>query len=493
MPVRALWVEWNADELSQACQGTLLRRGREAISAVSIDSRTASNDCLFVPLVAERDGHDFIPAAIAAGASAILVQEGHPLPEVPAGRDLTLIEVKDTQQALTELARFTALQRRQENIPALAITGSNGKTTTRAMSEAVFKSIFGENEVLCTQGNLNNHLGLPLTILGRPHQPRAEVLEFGMSALGENAHLASIAQPSMNIITSIALEHLEFMKNLENIAEAESEVMSFLPADGQLIIPNDEPLLEERILIDQPKATVWNFGSPEHTRPERARHTVEILGVELGERTQAHLRFPGGEKHPLRLKTFGAYNARNAAAALCAGLALDAPIAPMLEALEEVRPVGDRGRTEALGPHLIVADGYNANPGSMSAALRSFASLQEQGYTKSIAILGDMLELGPESPRLHHELGAEVKSHNVYGLMSVGPSAKAIHDGAMGLGHRHHVEELNPQNIQAVVDWVLNILRDAELKNEKVALLFKASRGIRIERVLDTLLSQYKI
>jgi UDP-N-acetylmuramoyl-tripeptide--D-alanyl-D-alanine ligase len=352
-------VRWTPESLAAQAEGQLRRRSRAPIAGAFIDSRSPRPGALFVPIVAARDGHDFLDAAIAGGATAVLVARGRSL---PAG-EATVVEVDDTLAALTRLA---ARSRDRVSGPVVAITGSNGKTTTRAMVEAVLASALPE--VLCTRGNLNNHLGVPLTLLDAPHEPRAMVIELGMSAPGENDHLARIVRPTAALITSIALEHLEFMGSLEAIAAAEAEVVPHVAEDGIVVVPSDEPTLVPH-LPRTARPVVVRFG------PDDAAD-VRVLGVELGERTEATLRLPGGERVVLRLRLFGAHNARNAAAALAVGTRLGLPLGPMLAALEAVEPVGDRGRVHAWGEHLVIADCYNANPGSMEAALASLAALR---------------------------------------------------------------------------------------------------------------------
>ncbi|MGB1275923.1 MAG: Mur ligase family protein, partial [Nannocystaceae bacterium] len=186
-------MRWTPEAVATITAGTLVRSGGGPIAGAFFDSRKPIVGGLFVPIVAARDGHDFLDAAIDAGASAVLTGPGRSLPKEGA----SVIEVADPERAFATLARHA---RQQCTGPVIAITGSNGKTTTRALIEAVVAS--GYKQVLCTQGNFNNHLGVPLTILGEPHQPDAMVLEFGMSAPGENRHLAQIAEPTVSVITS---------------------------------------------------------------------------------------------------------------------------------------------------------------------------------------------------------------------------------------------------------------------------------------------------
>ncbi|MCX4241273.1 UDP-N-acetylmuramoyl-tripeptide--D-alanyl-D-alanine ligase [Paraliomyxa miuraensis] len=465
-------MRWSPDSLAAQAEGQLRRRGATEIAGAFIDSRSPRPGALFVPIVAARDGHDFLAHAIAGGAAAILVRRGHPLGSVDADGpgdltpEITVVEVDDTLAALTRLA---ARSRDRVEGPVVAITGSNGKTTTRAMVQAVLASAM--HPVLCTRGNLNNHLGVPLTLLDEPHEPRAMVVELGMSAPGENDHLAAIVRPSVAIITSIALEHLEFMGTLEAIAAAEAEVVPHVAPDGIVVVPSDEPTLRPHLPASERGPAVLGIGPTEDA-------DVVVLGVALGERTEATLRLRTGDVITVRLRCFGAHNARNAAAALAVGTHLGLPLPPMLQALEAVEPVGDRGRVHHLGPHLLVADCYNANPGSMEAALGSLAAIDRQG--PRVAVLGDMLELGPREHELHAEVGRRCAALGLDLVITLGPLGEAIARAAHDAGATaHHVGD----DLEAAAVLVREALEGAQ----PGAVLLKASRGVRLERLLPRL------
>lgn len=457
-------MRWTPDELASDAQGRLLRRGHRPIATAFIDSRSPRRDGLFVPIVAARDGHAFVGDAVAGGASAVLIGRGR---EVPSG-DLTVVEVDDTLEALTRLA---AARRRRFAGPVVSVSGSNGKTTTRAMVAAVLGSAV--DPVLCTQGNLNNHLGVPLTLLDAPHEAAAMVIELGMSAPGENDHLASIVRPDVHVITSVALEHLEFMHTLEAIAAAEAEPIAWVQPGGAVVVPSDEPLLRPHLPgPDGPR--VLRFGPDEDA-------DVRIVGVEQDVTTRAVLHVDGQE-HALSLRLFGAHNARNAAAALAVGSALGLARAPMLAALERVTPVGDRGRVLELGPHVLVADCYNANPGSVAAALESLASLRARRSGPLVAVLGDMLELGPTELELHTEVGQLAAKLGLDAVAAFGPRARAIAEAASdgGIEARSFDDDLD-----ALARWLTDRFRDADAG----AVLVKGSRGMRLERLVDRLTS----
>ncbi len=439
-----------------------MRDGGAAIAGAFIDSRAPVEGALFVPIVAARDGHEFIPAAISQGAAAVLVQRGRPRPP----GEVTVVEVDDTQAAFTALA--TARCARFEG-PVVTISGSNGKTTTRALVAAVLSA--GLGRVLCTQGNLNNHLGVPLTVLGEPHTPAAMVVELGMSAPGENDALAAIAQPTAHVITSVALEHLEFMKTIEAIADAEAEPIARVRPGGCVVAPGDEPLLASHLKTS--RVPVLRFGAGPQL-------DVEIVAVEVGARTLATVRVGASGPIEVSLGLFGAHNARNAAAALAVGHRLGIDMAAMVAALEAVEPVGDRGRTHHWGEHLLIADCYNSNPGSVEVALDSLAKLRAHRAGPLVAVLGDMLELGPTESELHAEVGTRAAELGLDGVLGLGPRSRHTVEAARAAG----IEAEHFDDVLALGQGVRARLQSAE----PGAVLVKGSRGMKLERVVRSLL-----
>jgi len=431
--------------------------GREIVG-VYLDTRRPVVGALFVPIVAARDGHAFLGEAIAAGAAAVLVQRGR---EIPPG-DVSVIEVDDT---LVALQRLGAARRAALDGPVVSITGSNGKTTTRAMIAAVLETAYPR--VLCTRGNLNNHLGVPLTLLGAPEQPQAMVVELGMSAPGENDLLAGLVSPTVAVITSVALEHLEFMGSIEAIAAAEAEPIAHVRDGGMVVVPSDEPLLGPHVPRDG-RCRVWRVG------PD-ADADVRLVEVVQGATTRARMATTVHGEFAVELRVFGLHNARNAGAAIAVGTALGIGLEDMLGALAAVEPVGDRGRTIELWPHLVVADCYNANPGSVAAALRSLGALADD--RRRIAVLGDMLELGSNELALHAAVGDACAAAGVHALVAFGPRSRETARVAAG----HGILVLATEDIDAVGPWLAAHLE------QPAAVLVKGSRGMRLERVVEGL------
>ena len=455
-------MRWTPETLASVAGGVVRKRSARPIATSFIDTRSPRLDGLFVPIVAARDGHEFIQDAIGGGASAVLIGRGRPVP----GGDVTVVEVDDTYQAFVRLAQDA---RAHVTGPVVAITGSNGKTTTRALIAAVLSG--AGRRVLATRGNFNNHLGVPLTVLDEPHDPDAMVVELGMSAPGENATLAAIVRPTIGVITSIALEHLEFLGSLEAIAAAEAETVDYLPDDGVLVVPDDEPLLRPHV-PGRFRGRVLRFGST-------ARADVRVVAVTPGPRTFVELDV-FGQTLRTHLRVFGSHNGRNAAAAVAVGHVLGADPEGMAAALETVEPVGDRGRVFSWGDHWVIADCYNANPGSVEVALRSLAQLRGVRAGPLVVVLGDMLELGPRSEELHAAVGSQAAELGVDAMVTVGLASRhaALAASRGGVDAVHVGDDLE----QAVAK-----LRQHLCDREPGAVLVKGSRGLKLERVLERL------
>lgn len=447
---------------------TLLRAGRDLIRGVSIDSRQISAGALFIPLIAARDGHDFLPAAAQAGAGAALVDREHEGCAAGLPEALTLIAVDDTQEALTRLA----CAQKDPSHPRICISGSNGKTTTRALLGSVLRCRYQRLQE--TSGNLNNHLGVPLTLLGGPEKPDARLLEFGMSALGENRHLSQIFGPSIAIITSIALEHLESMGSLENIAQAEAEPAHDLREGGLLLLPFGEPLLETCIaqVAEARALQLLRVGFS-----EQADIRVQVDAVDR--RTRGQIQLPGRAPLSLSLPIIGAHNLLNAAYALGVGQHLGIDLEAMKNALENTASVGDRGKIVNWGPHRLIADCYNANPGSMHAALASLAHMKKG--SPRIAVLGDMFELGPRSADLHRDVMDFAARQEIAHLFAIGSeSCRALEALPPRPLELHGFDKANSQAVETLAEVLGTYPQGATV-------LFKASRGMRLEAMIQAL------
>jgi len=445
-----------------ASGGRVVRGDADAtFSSVSIDSRTVQPGALFVAVKGDRfDGHDFAAGAVAAGATGVLVERGR---AAALGVGAVVIEVDDAVAALQQIGR--AQLESIAGLQVVGITGSNGKTTTKEMVAAILASAVGADAVLKTEGNLNNHFGVPLTLCRLHAGHRYAVVEMGMSGLGEIRALTKLATPHVAVITNIAGVHLEQLGSLENIARAKAEIFEGLRADGVGVYPIDQPLLTSHVAA---LPRTMTFG------PKAARPTVAYDDVKTG-RTGLTLRLHlsgvtsavGVVAH---VPLIGRHNASNAAAAACVALALDVGEGSILDGLANVRPAKHRAQLVQAGDRTILDDCYNAAPNSMRAALDALVEITPPGAQK-IAVLGDMLELGPDSAKLHADVGAYA-------------AARADHVIAVGAQSKHMNASFHTEDVAAAVERVRAVSRAGDV------ILVKASRGMRLERVIDGLVEK---
>jgi UDP-N-acetylmuramoyl-tripeptide--D-alanyl-D-alanine ligase len=434
-----------------------------AFESVSIDSRTLEPGALFVAIRGPRfDGHDFLAEARARGARAALVER-----DVAAAETLPLVRVADTTRALAQLARHA---RRAAAVPVVAVTGSVGKTTTKDMAAALLAPL---GPVLKTEGNLNNQYGLPLTLLRLDERHRAAVLELGMSAPGEIRALTALAEPDVAVITRIAPVHLEFFPSLEAIADAKAEILEGLRPGGTAVLNGDDMHLQ-RIGARFHGRTLW-FGHDRRfdVSAERWRGTAFGMRFELriaGRALDVALPLPG----PHFVENFLAA----AAAAHALGVSLDA----IAEAASTLAPARHRGELLRLaeGVHLL-DDCYNSSPAALEAAIVALGLVPGQ---RRVAVLGDMLELGPTAPDLHRQAGRSLVGR-VDVVVGVGPLAAELVEGARAAG-------FPAEALCHLADADAAAHAVAGLASPGDALLVKGSRGVHLERVVDALAARFK-
>jgi UDP-N-acetylmuramoyl-tripeptide--D-alanyl-D-alanine ligase len=390
------------------------------LDGASIDSRTIRPGSLYVPIVAARDGHRFVPAALAAGAPAYVTAQ-EPLGEA------TAVRVGDTAAALLRLGGFA----RGRVGGAIGVTGSVGKTTTKDLLAACLARTF---RTAATAGSLNNELGLPLTLLNAPDAARWVVLEMGAKRARDIERLAAVARPDVGIVTSVAMAHVEFFGSLEGVARAKGELVEALPPTGVAVLNFDDPRV--RAMAKRAACPVLGFGAGAD-----AEVRAERVVVDDDLRARFRLVSPWGQAE-VRLAMHGAHQVPNALAAAAAALWCEVPIEAVAAALSESRgsPMRMDVRRIPDGP-LLVVDCYNAIPASTEAAIRSLAALPGD---RKLALLGVMAELGEEAEpehrriaRLARELGIEVVG---YGTPLYGPApATDVEDAVAllrGLGNR---------------------------------------------------------
>ncbi len=446
-------MNWLLSQVAEAVQGRLV--GADvALDGVSTDTRTIAQGGLFIALTGERfDAHDFLAQALQAGAAAVLVSnEG----KLPAGASAVVVD--DTRLALGRLA---AAWRAQFSLPVIAVTGSNGKTTTKEMIAAILKAAFGA-AVLSTRGNLNNDIGLPLTLLGLSAAHRAAVIEMGMNHPGEIAYLAPIGAPTVALVTNAQRAHLEGMGDLDEVAREKGSIFSGLPLDGVAVINADDAYADawKTMAGGRPVRTFAIDGAADVVG------TVRQHGLEIAIDLQA----PEGEA-TLDLHIPGRHNARNAVAAAAACLAAAIPMAAVAEGLAAFAGVKGRlQRRSGKAGAEILDDTYNANPDSVRAGIDVLAAT----IGRKLLVLGDMGEIGEASGQYHDEIGGYAKSQGIDRLFALGEASKAaVRNFGEGARHFCNVEKL----IAAL---------DKEMGPETTVLV-KGSRFMKMERVADAL------
>ncbi|MFO0576019.1 MAG: UDP-N-acetylmuramoyl-L-alanyl-D-glutamate--2,6-diaminopimelate ligase [Polyangia bacterium] len=485
-PSVAATIELPLERVLGATAGKLLRGGAHRFSSVVIDSRAVTPGCLFVALRGEKhDGHSFLAQAVAGGAVGVLIERERAsmVPEAPG---LTVIEVADTVVALGQIAR--AHREAPEiagKLRLVAVTGSSGKTTTKDLIASILAAHAGDPAEVCkTEGNLNNHLGVPLTLLRlRPGQ-RYAVVEMGMSARGEIAYLASLARPDVGVITNVAEAHLEHLGTLENIAAAKGELFMAL-ADGATAVFGQSP---RHALVHRQAAMAGALGgrlrglqAQVTTRDEVAADGVSVqvrLLAETSEGLELSLHFPllpVGNRQRAQLPLLGAHHAENAALAAAAALALDVGPAAIALGLVRARPGKHRGQLQSIGDRHLIDDCYNANPASMAAALRTLSGLRGTG--RGVAVLGDMLELGPTELELHARIGEVAAECGLHKLIAVGQRARHIASAAKERG----VDAVAAADAEDAASLAAQATRPGDW------ILVKGSRGMALEAVIARL------
>jgi UDP-N-acetylmuramoyl-tripeptide--D-alanyl-D-alanine ligase len=436
---------------------------RPSFAGAAADSRAVQAEQLFFALPGERvDGFDFAAQAVASGAAGVVVARGRGLPTGCAGAPV--IAVDDPRKALGDLARAVRAQFRGRLV---AVTGSNGKTTTKELCAAALGPL---GEVLRTPGNFNTDVGLPLTILSANGDEAAWVLEMAMRAPGEIAYLTEIARPEIGIITNVAAAHLETLGSIEGVARAKGELFAGLGPTATAVLPVDDPLIAAQAAPVAPERRL-TFGG-------RSTGDVRVLDCIPAGVGGSTVRYAvRGTPVVVRLPLGGVHNARNGAAALAAALAAGVAPVDAARGLEAVVLPPHRSAPVAAGGRTILDDCYNANPASMSAALAALTAAAGAGHR--FAILGDMLELGPGAHAAHRALGRAAGSA-LTGLAAVGALAPVVVDEARaaGLSAERAVVAASPEAAATVLapwtsagDWIL----------------VKASRGLRLERAVEAL------
>lgn len=466
-------IECTGSEIARMVEGELAEgfAGREVnISGVSTDTRSLAAGNLFVPLMGDAyDGHDYLAEAVSKGAVCALWQQDRPLPSAIATGELALplIRVDDTLLALQRLARV--YRRKLPKLRVVGITGSNGKTTTKDLTAAALGTALRTHK---TPGNLNNHIGLPLTLLRMDADTEVAVIEMGMSGRGEIALLASIAQPDVVVITNIGESHLLQLGSRAEIARAKTEALSALAPGGLFIYNGDEPLIAE-VLPEMPKPAAMQavrFGMGQDNDLYPLDIAIEPDGTRFGINAAPGISF----KIPLA----GRHNAQNALAAYAVARHLGLSDAQIAHGLAGAEMTGMRiEQTVTASGITVLNDAYNASPASTRAALALFAELRAEG--RKIAVLGDMLELGGEEATYHAEIGEAAAACGIAALLAYGPLS--VHTAAAAAG------KLPPGAVRHYTDKAALIADLLAIVSPHDAVLVKASRGMKLEEAVYAL------
>lgn len=448
----------SADDLVSLTGGRLLARSERSIRRAAVDSRLVEPGFLFVALPGERtDGHEHIDDAIARGAAAILVTRPVPAPHA----DVSLIRVANGLEALAAVA---AGWRRRFHPVVVGVTGSIAKTSTKEAVAAVLARRF---TTLRSQGNRNNEVGLPLTVLDLGPEHEALVVEMGMYVGGEIADLARVARPSIGVVTAVQAVHLSRIGTLEAIEQAKGELLEALPADGMAVLNADDPVVRRMGDRTAARSISYGFADDADVRAE-AVTSNGLAGMTFT------LRTPAG-RLAARVPTLGRLSVHNALAAAAVGVAADLTPDEIVAGLADGWSAPHRVQLVRAGEVVIVDDTYNASPGSVTAALQVLAELPG----RRIAVLGEMLELG-EAHEDGHRVVGEAAADAVDRLVVVGEDASAIADGAISAGlDSSRVVVL--ADADAALDHLRSRLRDGDV------VLIKASRGIALESLVDAL------
>ena len=431
---------------------------------VFTDTRSKVEGGLFVALRGENfDGSDFLAQAVAGGAAGVLVPSDA-VAKAPKG--VAVLSAVDTGRALGELA--AAWRRRFPKLRAVCITGSTGKTSTK---ELVAEVLAAAGPTLKTEGNLNNEIGVPLTLLRLEESHRFAAIECGMNHLGEIARLAAWADPDVGLVTNVGPVHLEGCGSLEGVAHAKGELFHALRSDGIAVANSDDARVLVQARLSRRKLVTFGASYGSDVRLISAHH--EGLGLRV------ELEF-SGTRRAVELKLIGTHNGHNAAAAAAVGLALGIDSETILRGLANAVTPGRRMRPSRMpNGALLIDDCYNANPSSTKAALLTLTHLVE-GKGRAIAVLGDMLELGPTELDLHRDVGRFAAGAGLSLLVCFGARAKALGEGAQEAG-------LPAECIESVEDPLEAVrLVHARARPEDVVLV-KGSRGMKMERISDAL------
>jgi UDP-N-acetylmuramoyl-tripeptide--D-alanyl-D-alanine ligase len=463
--------------IATAARGELTSGSADrVIDGFSIDSRTLQRGDLFFAIVAARDGHEFVSDAFAQGAIGAVVGPGFsPVGLVEADphnrvEEPIVIQVSDTTRALQDLGKFV---RRESAATVVAITGSAGKTTTKETIAALLSDRY---RVIRNKGNLNNHLGLPLSLLELRRGAEIAVMELGMNHAGEIQLLVTIAEPEVRVWTNVGDAHLGFFESAETMADAKAEILDGATAADVLVCNADDPLVMERVRSFPGRTITFGLSEAADVRGE----AIEDLGLEG---TRARLRTSEGSVD-IHVPLLGKGNLSNVLAAAAVATELDVSLDQIAAKVRRLQPANRRGAVLRLPNGItVIDDSYNSSPTALKRVLEVVR--RDQGAARKAAVLGEMLELGDHAVRLHQECGRAAAAAGLDRLVVVGGEpAKALADAAVQSGlHDDAVSWTTSSG--AASDLIAPWLRAGDL------VLIKGSRGIQTDLVVDRIIAEF--
>lgn len=430
--------------------------GIREIESITTDSRQAAEGCLFVAVKGERvDGHDFIPSVFEKGAACVVCERE---PEHPSG---SWIQVKSSLQAIKDMAEF---YRKQLDIQVVGITGSVGKTSTKEVIASVLSEKY---RVLKTLGNFNNELGLPLTVFRLREEHQIAVLEMGISDFGEMHRLSKIARPDVCVITNIGQCHLEYLKDRDGVLRAKSEIFDFMQPEGRIVLNGDDDKLSA---VQEVKGVNPLFFGVESGR-EIYADEIEPRGLK-GIRCRIHA---GEESFDVQIPIPGSHMVLNALAATAVGVSMGLTTGQVKRGIEKLQTLGGRFHMIEKGDMLIIDDCYNANPVSMKASL----DVLKDADRRTVAVLGDMFELGENEALLHGEVGAYAGEKEINLLICTGELSRYMAEEAIHTGGCETV--VHVPNLERLMEVLPRLVQGDD------TILVKASHGMHFEKVVELL------
>lgn len=428
------------------------------ITSVAIDTRKIEKGCLFICIKGERfDAHRFIDEAFEKGAAAVMISEDVKI-------DKPYIKVDDTAKQMLSLAGY---YRSKFDIPIVALTGSVGKTTTKEFTHLVVNSKY---KAIKTLGNLNNEIGLPQMLFMLDSSTEAAVIEMGMNHFGEIHRLSTATQPTVGIITNIGVSHIENLGSREGILEAKLEILDGLKKGAPLLLNGDNDLL----------STVKNDDYKIYFYAVDNDADFKAVDIKENPNTTSFTVQYFGKEQKITIPAVGKHNVYNALAAFAVGILLDIDAETAADALKTYEPSGMRQKVVEINGITSIEDCYNASPDSMKAGITTLAGIQA---CKKIAVLSDMLELGEYSEQAHYDVGTMAAENKIDYLLCVGSDAKYIVDGARdnGLLNAYLFDSK-----QSLTDKLFEIAEKGD------AVLFKASRGMKLEEVISEIYKRWE-